>query len=208
VGLERLIDLSHVIEDNMPVYPGDIRTNLFQNMYLSVNKHNNHRLDISMHSGTHIDSPMHLTEYKEYISAAPLESFIAPGCILDVRNLPVIEMKSEYETLIKEKSIVLLYTGYDEFYGNEKYYYEHPVVDIDFCRFLLQKNIKMLGMDTTSPDKYPFEIHKLLFENGIYIMENLTNLDKLIGVESFEVIAFPLKIKADSSMTRAIARIL
>lgn len=206
--MERLIDLSYMIEDNMPVYPGDIRTNLFQTNYLSVNEYNNHRLDISMHSGTHIDSPMHLTESKEYISEALLESFIAVGCVLDVRNQPVITMKTEYERLIKANSIVLLYTGWDKFYGKTEYYQEHPIVDIDLCRFLLQKNIKMLGMDMPSPDKYPFEIHKLLFENKIYVIENLTNLDKLLGVENFEVIAFPLKIKADSSIARVVARTL
>ena len=206
--MTKLINLSQVIEDNMPVYPGDIRTNLFQIKYLNTNKYNDHRLDISMHSGTHIDSPMHLTENKEYISEASLESFIAFGCVLDVRNQPVIKMKTEYEKLVKEYSIVLLYTGLDKFYGTAEYYQEHPIVDIELCRFLLRKNIKMLGMDMPSPDKYPFEIHRLLLENNIFVMENLTNLHKLIGEKSFEVIAFPLKIKADSSMTRAVARII
>ncbi len=206
--MENLIDLSQMVEDDMSVYPGDIRTNLFQIKYLSVNKYNDHRLDISMHSGTHIDTPMHLIEGMEYVSELPLESFIGTGCILDVRNQSVITMKTEYERLIKDNSIVLLYTGWDKFYGSGKYYHEHPVVDIDFCRFLLGKKIKMLGMDMPGPDNYPFEIHKLLFENRACVIENLTNLDKLLGVEKFEIIAMPLKIKADSSMARVVARIL
>jgi len=207
ITLEKIIDLTQIIEDGMPVYPGDIRASLFQAKYLNVNGYNDHRLEISMHAGTHIDSPMHLTDSKEYIYEVPLEFFIARGCILDVRNQPVIEMKTEYEELVKDNSIVLLYTGYDKFYGTTKYYQEHPVVDISFCKFLLSKNIKMLGIDMPSPDRYPFEVHKFLFENRIFILENLTNLDKLIGVLEFEVIALPIKIKADSSMTRAIARI-
>lgn len=206
--MERLIDLSHIIEDNMPVYPGDIRTNLFQTKYLNVNKHNNHRLEICMHSGTHIDSPMHLTESNEYIFQMPLKQFIGIGCILDVRNQSVITMMAEYEELIKDNSIVLLYTGWDKFYGSENYYREHPIVDTDFCKFLIRKNIKMIGIDMPSPDNYPFDIHKLLFENKIFVMENLTNLDKLLGLDNFEVIALPLKIKADSSMARVVARIL
>ncbi len=59
-----------------------------------------------------------------------------------------------------------------------------------------------------SPDKDPFEIHKLLLGNKIYIMENLINVDKLLGIENFEVIAFPLMIKGDSSISRAVARVL
>jgi kynurenine formamidase len=204
--LEKLIDLTHIIEDNMPIYPGDIKTNLFQNKYLSVNKHNNHRLDISMHAGTHIDSPMHLTDSNEYISELSLESFIATGCVLDVRNQPIIEMKAEYEELVKENSIVLLYTGFDKLYGMPEYYEEHHILDMNLCKFLIKKNIKTVGIDMPSPDKYPFEIHKLLLENKIYIIENLTNLDKVLGNKNFEVIAFPLKIKADGSMTRVVAR--
>lgn len=203
----KLIDLSHEIEDNMPIYPGDIKTNLHQIKYLSADKHNNHRLDISMHSGTHIDSPMHLTDCKQYISELSLESFIADGCVLDVRNQAIIKLKAEYDTLIKENSIVLLYTGFDTYYGAKEYYENYPCMDIELCKFLIEKNIKMVGMDIPAPDRYPFEIHKLLFKNNIYVMENLTNLDQLLNIDKFEVIAFPLKIKADSSLTRAVARI-
>lgn len=203
----KLVDLSHEIEGNMPVYPGDTKTNLVQVKYLSVDKYNSHRLDINMHSGTHIDSPMHLTDSKRYISELPLESFIARGCVLDVRNHNVIRPSSEYDGLIKSHSIVLLYTGYDKHYGTEEYYENHPCVDMDFCKLLIKKNIRMLGMDTPSPDRYPFEAHKLLLKNNIYIMENLTNLNQLLNADRFEIIAFPLKIRADSSITRAVARI-
>ena len=50
--------------------------------------------------------------------------------------------------------------------------------------------------------------HKLLFDNGIYIIENLMNLDKLLGIKKFEVIALPLKIKADSSIARVVAKVI
>lgn len=202
------MDLSQVIEDSMPVYPGDNRTNLFQTNYLKINSYNNHRLEINMHSGTHIDGPMHLTQSKEYISELSLDSFIGLGYVLDVRNQPIIQTKPEYEELIINNSIVLLYTGWDSFYGTEKYYEDHPIIDIDFCKLLVRKNIKMLGMDIPSPDRYPFDSHKLLLGNNIYIIENLTNLDKLLDITSFEVIAFPLNIRADSSMARVIARVI
>lgn len=206
--MNKLMDLSQVIEDSMPVYPGDNRTNLFQTNYLKINSYNNHRLEINMHSGTHIDGPMHLTQSKEYISELSLDSFIGLGYVLDVRNQPIIQTKPEYEELIINNSIVLLYTGWDSFYGTEKYYEDHPIIDIDFCKLLVRKNIKMLGMDIPSPDRYPFDSHKLLLGNNIYIIENLTNLDKLLDITSFEVIAFPLNIRADSSMARVIARVI
>ncbi|WP_291570690.1 cyclase family protein [Clostridium sp. UBA4548] len=206
--MEKLVDLTQIIEDDMPVYPGDMKTNLVQTEYLNVNSYNNHRLEIGMHAGTHIDSPMHLTESVEYISEIPLDSFIGEGCIIDVRNQCIIKMKLEYENLIKKNSIVLLYTGLDEVYGTSQYYEEHPIIDIEFCKFLIRKNIKVIGMDIPSPDRYPFEIHKMLLQNKVYIIENLTNLHELLKVQGFEVIAFPLKIKADGSMARVVARVI
>jgi len=201
----RIIDLTHTIVDNMTVYPGDIRTNLFQTKYLKVNSYNDHRLDISMHTGTHIDSPMHLTNSNKYISSTPIEKFIGAGIILDVQNEPIIKMKPIYNDQIKENHIILLYTGHDKHYNSSSYYENHPIIDTGLCEFLISKNIKMIGIDLPSPDNYPFDIHKMLLENNIYIIENLTNLNSLINIDKFEIIALPLKIDADSSMARVIA---
>ena len=55
-------------------------------------------------------------------------------------------------------------------------------------------------------DKEPYEIHKILFQNGVFILENLTNLSKLLYVEEFEVFAQPLKINAEASLVRAFAQ--
>jgi kynurenine formamidase len=206
--MRRFIDLSQMIVDQMPVYPGDTPTSLIQTKFFQSDGYNNHRLEMGMHAGTHIDGPMHMTESVEYVSNLPLEAFTGNGMILDVRNQPVIRMKREYEQLIKPEIIVLLYTGQDQLYGSEAYYHEHPVVDVDFCRFLVTKKIKMLGVDMPSPDRYPFLVHQILLENKILILENLTHLNQLLGAESFEVIAFPLKIRADGSMVRAVARVI
>lgn len=203
----KYIDLSHKIADRMPVYPGDINTNLTQDKFLSVDKYNNFKLETGMHTGTHIDSPMHLSENTEFISNFSLESFIGKGFVLDVRNKSIIGMKKEYLQLIPENSIVLFYTGHDLLYGSREYYEDFPCIDMELCEYLISKNVKMIGLDTPSPDKYPFEIHKKFFENGICIIENLTNLEKLNGVNEFEVIALPLKIDSDSSIARVIARV-
>jgi kynurenine formamidase len=205
--MKRLIDLSQTIEDNQPVFPGDVKTSLFQTKYLNTNNYNDYRLEIGMHSGTHVDGPMHLTESPEFISVIPPESFIARGCLLDVRNQSPIRLITEYEQLVPEDSIVLLCTGQDRLYGSPRYFKDYPVVGLDLCKFLLKKKIKMLGMDAPSPDRYPYEVHKFLLSHGIYITENLTNLDKLVGANSFEVVALPLKIKSDSSMARVLARV-
>lgn len=204
--MKTFIDLTHNIAHALPVYPGDEETKLYQVKNIKEHEFNNHRLEVSMHAGTHIDGPMHLKPSKKFISQISLDTFIGNGCLLDVRGKQIIKPKEEYEERIKENSIVLLFTGWDRRFGTSEYFSHSPVVSLEFAHFLVKKNIKMLGIDTASPDKYPFEVHKLLFSNNILIIENLTNLDKLLEADNFEVIALPLKIMADSSIARVIAR--
>jgi kynurenine formamidase len=101
---------------------------------------------------------------------------------------------------------VLLYSGHSNQFGNDTYYRKYPVIDNSLAEFFCNRQIKIAGMDTPSPDIFPFEIHKILFNQGIFIIENLTNLEKLLSIKQFEVFAFPLKIKADSSPVRVVAR--
>lgn len=206
-GMKRLIDLTHVITNSLPSYPGDSKTDLIQTKNMQEDKYTNFQLEISMHSGTHIDGPMHLTDSTEYINEKPLHAFIGDGCPLNVCNEAIIEYKEEYEVSVKENSIVLLYTGHSELYGKDEYFRSYPVISKGLAELLVKKQVKMVGLDTPSPDKVPFEIHKYFFENHVLIIENLTNLKELLNEGDFEVIALPLKIKADSSIARVIARV-
>jgi kynurenine formamidase len=201
----KYIDLSQDIIDNMPVHPYDDKVKLYQDKYLDKDEYNNFKLEIGMHAGTHIDSPMHLTNNKAYINEITLESFIGKGCLLDVRGEKIISFKDEYASSVVENDIVILFTDYSKKYGTEDYYTNHPVISEALADFFIDKKIKMLGIDLPSPDRYPFEIHKKLFNNNILIIENLTNLSELIGYESIQIIALPLKIKAEASMARVIA---
>lgn len=201
----KYIDLSQDIIDNMPVHPYDDKVKLYQDKYLDKDEYNNFKLEIGMHAGTHIDSPMHLTNNKTYINEITLERFIGKGCLLDVRGEKIISFKDEYASSVVENDIVILFTDYSKKYGTEDYYTNHPVISEALADFFIDKKIKMLGIDLPSPDRYPFEIHKKLFNNNILIIENLTNLSELIGYESIQIIALPLKIKAEASMARVIA---
>jgi kynurenine formamidase len=65
----------------------------------------------------------------------------------------------------------------------------------------------MLGLDTPTPDQSPFLIHKILLGNEILIIENLTHTEELLEFPNFEIIALPLKIDADGSPARVIAKL-
>lgn len=205
--MKQYIDLSHNIVNNMPVYPGDSDVKLYRNKCLDKDGYTVFNLEIGMHAGTHIDTPMHLMDRNTLINEIALDRFIGRGCLLDVRKENVINYKPEYEDIVNENDIVILFTNYSEYYGSKEYYTNHPVISKELAEFFIEKKIKMLGIDMPSPDRYPFEIHKKMFENNILIMENLTNLEELLKVDNFEIIAFPLKIEAEASIVRAVARI-
>lgn len=203
--MSKYIDLSYDILNEMPVHPYDDKVWLYQDKFLDKDKYNNFKLEIGMHAGTHIDTPMHLSNRLTYINEIPPERFIGKGCLLDVRGEKLIDFKKEYADMVAENDIVILYTDHSKKYGTEAYYTEHPVVSGALADFFIERKIKMLGMDLPSPDSYPFTIHKKLFDSDILIIENLTNLSRLAGHKKIQIIALPLKIRAEASMARVIA---
>ena len=205
--MQRYIDLSYTIENGIAIHPYDDELKLYQNRFLDKHKYNDSRLETGMHVGTHIDVPSHIMDSNILISDYPIGKFVGKGCLLDVRNQDVITMKEEYLEIVNENDIVLLYTGFDKQFGRECYFTNYPLVGKELAQFLAKKRINMIGMDLPSPDKYPFEIHKMLLAKDILIIENMVNLDSLLNIDKFEVIALPLKIKAEASPVRVLARV-
>ena len=202
----KYIDLSHEINHGMPVYPGDMKVSLVQEKSVERDGYTVYSFSSGLHAGTHIDCPMHLLSNDRTMAEYPLECFAGRGCLIDVRGESVIDYKKEYDNRINQGDIVLIFTGNDEFYDSERYFNNHPVITEKLAHFLVSRGIKALGVDMPSPDFPPFPIHKLFFNNGILILENLTNLKQLLRIEHFEVFAAPLKICAEASPTRVFAR--
>lgn len=205
--MERYVDLTHTIEEGLPAHPYDEKMKLQQSRFLHKDGFNDARLETGMHTGTHIDVPSHLTTHDGMISDYGPGRFIGRGCLLDVRGLSVIGMKDDFRDLVKEDDIVLLYTGHAKHFGEASYFTGHPVMAKELAEFLAERKVKMVGMDLPSPDASPFDIHKFLLKKDILIIENLTNLEALTHVQSFEVMALPLRIKAQGSPARVVARI-
>lgn len=201
------IDLSHAISNNMPCYPGDLQVSLRQLSFFQQEGHNNFLLTAGMHSGTHLDGPMHLTSSLTRIAELPLELFAGKGFVVDVSGQNPIDLPDSALDHLLPGSVVLFYTGFDRFYNDSTYYLNYPAISEKTAHLLVKKKVKMIGMDFPSPDYAPYNIHKILLNNNILILENLTNLSALLSCPEFEILAFPLKIEADSSPVRVVARI-
>lgn len=201
----KFLDLSYDIDNDIPVYPGDSNVRLDEMANMEDDGFTAISYCGTMHAGTHLDGPKHMTGSEKYICDYSLDNFVGKGVLLNVKGEKEITLKEDYYKLIKENNIVLFYTGFNSKYGQKDYYENHPIISKELAEFLVVKKVRMIGMDMPSPDRNPYEIHKLLLENNIFILENLNNLEKLIYEEDFSVFAQPLKIKADSSLVRAIA---
>jgi kynurenine formamidase len=191
----------------MPVHRYDNKMNLYLDKTIKDDTFNNSRLDISMHTGTHIDISSHLIDNKKAIADIDINHFAGSGKIFDVRGKEIIKEGDFSHNTICKDDIVIFCTGHSSNYYQEHYFINYPVIHPDTINVLIKKEIKLLGIDTPSPDKYPFEEHIKLFQNNITILENLTNLEQLLTIERFDIYAFPLKIRAEGSIVRAVAKI-
>lgn len=200
------IDLSHTFKEQMPVFPGDSNAELKQVAFFEENGYNSFYLQSGMHVGTHIDAPFHMHPNGKKLSEIAPEHFFGKAKIIDVRGQQQINSAILDTVEIKSGDILLLYTAHDKHYRTDRYYKNFPVITIDFAELLIEKGIKILGLDSPSPDDYPYTVHKLLFASNILIIENLMGLSKLLGIREFELIALPVKFYSAGAPVRVIAR--
>lgn len=200
-------DLTHTLTHNMPTYPGDIPCSLQQLSSIEQNGYMQYILNTNLHVGTHIDAPSHMFKDGKNISNFPLNQFCGPGKVLNAQGQHIIDCNVLKNTTLEKDSIVLIWTGHDKKFYTEEYYYNYPELSLELAQTLIEHKIKLIGIDTPSPDKFPFMIHKLFLKYDIPIIENLTNLDNLLDTPKFDVYAFPLRITADASPVRVVAQV-
>jgi len=203
----KLIDLTHTINRKIAVFPGDDPIELKQIRTLNRDGFNNYRLSSGMHVGTHIDGPGHMTSDTRMMSDFAIDRFTGKGVLIDVRGEEKIAFRESFRTIIDKESIVLFYSGLDSQFGESDYFTTYPDISEELACFLTDQHVKIIGLDWVSPDHEPYPIHDILFKGGVMILENLTNLGQLLHETDFEVFAFPLKIEADSSIVRVVARV-
>jgi kynurenine formamidase len=201
-----IIDLTHLFTSKMPVYPGDPLATLEQIAWLEKDGLSDFSLTTGMHVGTHMDGPMHMIPGGKKLSEFPVSHFFGHGKIVDAFGQNPIDSQLLSSCQLKQGDIVLVKTGFSEFYGQKKYFEEYPDITEDFAQKLIDARVKILGLDSPSPDRKPFAIHKMLLSRDILIIENLTNLDNIL-MENFIVTALPLNLDSDSAPARVIAHL-
>lgn len=206
-----IIDLSHEISPGMPVYPGTPQPGL-EKLYLrQVVGYNEDILRMSTHTGTHLDSPAHILAAGNTVDRLPPGQFLGRGRVADCsQSGGTIELKHLAKELrgLKYVDYLLIHTGHSASWTEESYCRDYPVLTAEAAQYISMTVQKGLGIDTVSVDAVGapgLPVHNLLLQKGLVIVENLTNLDKLLAKE-FLFACFPLKIKGgEASPVRAAA---
>ena len=162
-------------------------------------------LETCMHIGTHIDVAQHMVEGGKSLAQYPPEKFMGRGTLIDARDRKVIDIDLLEDSNIQPDDIVFILTGCNNTFGTPEYFEKYPIFTESFAKKLVEKRIKIVGMDSPTPDNHPFPIHKILLRNDVLIIEMLTNLDQLLGIPEFNVIALPPKFDTAGSFVRVVA---
>src|SRR3989344_3841045 len=187
----RYIDLTHAFVADMPLYPADPLPELVQIASLDKDGYTDHEIKTTLHAGTHLDAPLHMLAGGKRISDFPPDTFFGRGCLIDARGAALVGADFLDKSGAGKGDIVLILTGFAQKYRQPEYYEHYPEIDAGFARQALTLGVKMIGLDAPSPDRPPYQTHKLLLGEDILIMENLTNLEELLGISEFEIIALP-----------------
>lgn len=226
--MSRLIDLSQEIYQGMRVYPGHLKTVVWDHHLHSETvksfeggfSYRSKGLLMSDHGPTHVDSISHLDprEGAPTIDRMDLTTFYGEATCIDLSHKePRTYISGEDLDEALEKSgapvnaddTLLIFTGtYNRLHGKEEYLSQYPGLDESGSEWIVEKRIKTFGVDSPSPDNpasrtYP--CHMMCREHGITHYENLANLDQLVG-RRFTFIGFPLRIRGGTgSPVRAVA---
>jgi arylformamidase len=209
-------DLTRLITQDMPVYPGDPQPE-FKPIYTIENqKVNVTRIVVGSHTGTHVDAQKHFIANGNSIDKEPLDKFMGEAVTLDLSSINIgngitgSDLEN-YSKVVKNKDILLLYTGTSEA-KNDTIRTNFTYLEPSAADWIVDHEIKCVGIDTSSVEKYGFNTsnesltHKKLLSNGIGIIENLNaNLKKIASTRSF-LICMPLPLEGvDGAPSRAIA---
>lgn len=198
-----VIDLTLSITDKIPVFPGDKLPSIEPAATIANQGWNALRYSFGTHFATHIDAPFHMMQDGKKLTDFPPETFIGEAIVIDVRSQSIIRHNLEE---VREGDFVFFHTGHIKNINGD-YFVGNPVISPATAQLLVDKKVRIVGLDSFTPDGAPYNEHKLFFRNDILIVENLVGLETL-PTQRFSVIIAPLKIdQADGAPCRVFALI-
>ncbi|MCW1967690.1 MAG: cyclase family protein [Anaerolineae bacterium] len=203
------LDLTHPVLAHMPAYPGDPLPEIRCIAEIETDGFTDHQITSGMHIGTHMDAPLHMLAGGARVTELEVAHFFGRGVLLTAKDRALIDVDVLDGVQLQHGDIVLINTGFHHQFWQPAYYANYPELSPALAEALVTAGVSMLGLDTPSPDRAPFAIHKILLRKPVLIIENLTNLDALAatldGPTGFDIVALPAKFHTDAAPIRVVA---
>lgn len=219
-----MIDLSHPIFTGMTVYPGDPEVRVREALSVAADGVAVSELHLGSHAGTHIDAPSHTISGGRTIDQVPLDALSGDALILHLADrvtagAGIDSAMLGLDAFESVPAIVAICTGWDRHFGDDLAL-QHPFVTVEAAERLWQLGMRVLAVDTLSPDRTaigestaggdtagdpdPLPVHSVVLGRGGTIVENVRGLDAL--GERARIGIFPLPLRgADGAPARVVA---
>ena len=209
-----IIDLTHTITPEMPMYPGSAAPSMTPTGSLTRTGYRETQITLSSHTGTHMDAPRHILRDGCGLDQLPPSQFCGRAAVIDVSHLGAgsvitADFLRGQNGYLRTADYALFYTGWEKKWGTEAFLNEpFPILDEEASKYLVACGLKGVGTDAISVDALAdgtFPAHRVLLNGGLVIVENLC-LKKLVGRKDVMFFALPVKFEnADGAPVRAIA---
>ncbi|OBZ69712.1 Kynurenine formamidase [Grifola frondosa] len=159
-----ILDLSHPLISGAvpacvghPCYTAQLTFSLANGDFANV-----HTLTLGTHTGTHLDAPYHFFVDGCTVDQLDLSLLAAaPAVAVDLRTKGahariMWEDLAEYEEEMRKKKVLLLCTGWSRHWG-EPHYTDHPFLDTEAAHRIMETGIRVIAVDTLSPDEAAVE---------------------------------------------------
>jgi kynurenine formamidase len=215
--IRRVVDLSHPVDDNTPVYPGDPLPRFTPAATIGRDGYNVLHVQMGSQTGTHLDAPYHFLEDGRRVEDLGLDQLCAPAVVVDVRGKGAREAITwadleRHAGDLRPGVILVLHTGWSRYWGSVTYA-EHPFLDGAAARQVVERGVRTVAIDSMSLDEtvdtheHPsgFAAHFAVLGAGGAIAENLTNL-AAVDFPDPVVSILPIRFRgADGAPVRAVA---
>lgn len=159
----KIYDLSQPLDQDAPFWPFYPPFEVSYIKRKAEHGVNAQYIKTSNHMGTHLDAPRHFITDGRTIDQIPIEWLYGPGVIVDLSDeldeLDIFTPKMiEDRVEVRKGDILLIHTGWHKYaqFGEspdeEKYIHRHPGPHFEIVDWLLEKEIKIWGVDMISTD--------------------------------------------------------